>query len=105
MKIINKTGLKELLFTTKLATIGAGVIVLLCMPYVTTEADAQGITTHVNYYHGMSALAEKELRAKEQKIVTANKTHEESISASMSFNTEKKNDHEKSTGRTKSSEK
>jgi len=101
MKTINITGLKQLLFTTKLATITAGVIVLLCMPYVTTEVDAN----HINYYHGMSALAEKELRAKEQKVITANKAHEESISARITFDTEKKIDREKSPEKTKSTEK
>jgi hypothetical protein len=108
MKPTKKIGLKQLRFAAQLVSITTGVLVLLCMPYMTSRADAQGHIYHVNSYHGMAALAEKELREKEQQVVPAHKIHEErnAVSATpIAFGTVKNDDGERRFERTKSSEK
>jgi hypothetical protein len=62
MKGTGNISLKEVLSPICQGMMALGILAALCMPPMTTRADAAG---HSNYY-GMAAVAEQELRDKEQ---------------------------------------
>jgi hypothetical protein len=76
MKTTRKIWLMQLLDTTKLGVLALGILMILCMPQMTTRADAQN-SNHFGWYHGgMAYVAENEIRMKEQKANAGNENNE-----------------------------
>jgi hypothetical protein len=69
------------------------LLVTLSMSLMVVTADAQGHSYHVNPHHGMSAIVEKELRAKEQKTDKENKDNVASIAAKAELDAEKEKEY------------
>jgi hypothetical protein len=105
MKTTEKTGLKRLLLTFKMAMLALAMLVLLCMPQRIQTAHAQGHSYHNNSFNGMAAIAEKESRTKKQKANEVDKHNEVNIATGIAVDAENEKEHVTVPDKTTSSEK
>jgi hypothetical protein len=56
----------KMFFISGLVILSFGIQIVLWAPHISAPAHAQGYN-HVNWYHAQASVAEKELRAKEEK--------------------------------------
>jgi len=73
MKTTGNRSVNQVLYAVQVGILAFGLTVVLCIPHMTTVADAQGLSGNIGWYHGMAALAEKEIRTKQQYAATENK--------------------------------
>jgi hypothetical protein len=95
MKRTGKTWLKKVLCGFQLAMLALVLTVALLIANITAAAYAQGLSNNPGWYHGMTSIAEQEVRTNEKKAVMDNRVKTAAnITATTDFDIRCISDHE-----------